>query len=208
MPWCPKCRCDFEEGVRICSDCGSELVDELDLTEKERMRVLLGKPLGNKNEEKPKVVEMHTRSVDEVMLANISDRIEMVYITSLLEQADIAFRVAEEDIGQYMSIVQGRSYMGSCIYVSREDYGRALQVLESLETVLDDAAVPEVDKPFELRTDETAEQEKPFARELEEDEEEVRPYRGSVIGKRIVQCFLAFGLLLFVAALIIGLLLG
>lgn len=29
MPWCPKCRNEYIEGITKCADCGSELVDEL-----------------------------------------------------------------------------------------------------------------------------------------------------------------------------------
>lgn len=29
MAWCPKCKCEYVEGIRVCADCGSELVDEL-----------------------------------------------------------------------------------------------------------------------------------------------------------------------------------
>lgn len=29
MPYCPKCRCEYDEGVKTCCDCGSELVDAL-----------------------------------------------------------------------------------------------------------------------------------------------------------------------------------
>lgn len=29
MPWCPKCKDEFQEGYTICSDCNVELVDEL-----------------------------------------------------------------------------------------------------------------------------------------------------------------------------------
>lgn len=31
MPWCPKCRLEYREGVQVCADCGSELTDELEL---------------------------------------------------------------------------------------------------------------------------------------------------------------------------------
>ncbi|GKX31304.1 hypothetical protein SH1V18_37840 [Vallitalea longa] len=30
MPWCPKCKCEYEEGVKLCADCKVELVDSLD----------------------------------------------------------------------------------------------------------------------------------------------------------------------------------
>lgn len=29
MPWCPKCRNEYVEGITKCADCGTELVDEL-----------------------------------------------------------------------------------------------------------------------------------------------------------------------------------
>lgn len=29
MAWCPKCKCEYVEGIRECADCGSELVEEL-----------------------------------------------------------------------------------------------------------------------------------------------------------------------------------
>lgn len=29
MPWCPKCRNEYVEGITTCADCGIELVDEL-----------------------------------------------------------------------------------------------------------------------------------------------------------------------------------
>lgn len=30
MPWCPKCKTEYYEGVKVCSECGSELVASLD----------------------------------------------------------------------------------------------------------------------------------------------------------------------------------
>lgn len=44
MPWCPKCKNEYVEGIVKCADCGSELVEELpqedalELTEEEIMR--------------------------------------------------------------------------------------------------------------------------------------------------------------------------
>lgn len=33
MPWCPKCKSEYREGFTVCSDCGTELVEELTGTE-------------------------------------------------------------------------------------------------------------------------------------------------------------------------------
>lgn len=29
MPWCPKCNMEYREGIKVCADCGTELVDEV-----------------------------------------------------------------------------------------------------------------------------------------------------------------------------------
>lgn len=34
MPWCPKCKNEYYEGIKVCADCGTELVDSLDEWEK------------------------------------------------------------------------------------------------------------------------------------------------------------------------------
>ncbi len=28
MPWCPKCKYEYRDGIKVCADCGCELVDE------------------------------------------------------------------------------------------------------------------------------------------------------------------------------------
>ena len=39
MPWCPKCKVEYVEGIEVCADCGSRLVDSLeDAAEAERDR--------------------------------------------------------------------------------------------------------------------------------------------------------------------------
>ena len=30
MPWCPKCKNEYVEGITVCADCGTELVESLD----------------------------------------------------------------------------------------------------------------------------------------------------------------------------------
>lgn len=34
MPWCPKCKNEYYEGIKVCADCGCELVDSLEELEK------------------------------------------------------------------------------------------------------------------------------------------------------------------------------
>ncbi len=35
MPWCPNCGDEYKEGVRVCADCGAELVDDPSFLNKE-----------------------------------------------------------------------------------------------------------------------------------------------------------------------------
>ncbi|WP_455716457.1 hypothetical protein [Anaerosporobacter sp.] len=28
MPWCPKCNMEYREGIKVCADCGTELIEE------------------------------------------------------------------------------------------------------------------------------------------------------------------------------------
>lgn len=37
MPWCPKCKNEYVEGMKVCADCGCELVESLDGLEKTAM---------------------------------------------------------------------------------------------------------------------------------------------------------------------------
>ena len=39
MPWCPKCKNEYVEGIKVCADCGCELVD---LLEEEKTAVIFG----------------------------------------------------------------------------------------------------------------------------------------------------------------------
>ncbi|MBP3542931.1 MAG: hypothetical protein J6J86_01755, partial [Lachnospiraceae bacterium] len=38
MPWCPKCKLEYVEGIKVCPDCGSALVDSLEKLAKSSLR--------------------------------------------------------------------------------------------------------------------------------------------------------------------------
>lgn len=35
MAWCPKCKCEYVDGIKVCADCGCELVNSLEDEKKE-----------------------------------------------------------------------------------------------------------------------------------------------------------------------------
>ena len=39
MPWCPNCKDEYKEGIRVCADCGAELVDDLSFVVKKEEEI-------------------------------------------------------------------------------------------------------------------------------------------------------------------------
>ena len=39
MPWCPKCKTEYRDGIMVCADCGTALVDELSIQNNEEIEV-------------------------------------------------------------------------------------------------------------------------------------------------------------------------
>ena len=67
-------------------------------------------------------------SKQEILLENINDIVKFSYITSMLENEKILYRVSSGDVGNYLEILHGRSYLGKNIYVRKVDYHQAKQI--------------------------------------------------------------------------------
>lgn len=52
MPWCPKCETEYREGITVCADCGSTLVDELSASQELPQSQSLEEAFQNMSEEK------------------------------------------------------------------------------------------------------------------------------------------------------------
>lgn len=115
MPWCPKCGAEYREGFAVCDECGVKLVSKRDGE---------GTAVGPFE--------------GEALLVNVNDPVQLSYITSMLEQEDIPYRVMEEEAGQYLSIIFGKSYFGANIYVGKGDYERAAEILKSYKAAVKD----------------------------------------------------------------------
>ena len=133
-------------------DCGAALVEEIALTEAERKQLLSKEQRkrrvpDRKGREAPSVISNgEYRSITEARAAYVTDRIELMYITSMLDEAGIRYRVAAEDAGQYLQILHGRSYIGSIIYVGADDLEEAKRIAQSYHGMLHlagDEAPPE-----------------------------------------------------------------
>ena len=38
MPWCPKCKCEYREGITTCVDCKVDLVEDLQAVKEEEKK--------------------------------------------------------------------------------------------------------------------------------------------------------------------------
>ncbi len=41
--WCPKCRYEYREGITVCPDCGTPLVESLEEYDREQTRIVAEK---------------------------------------------------------------------------------------------------------------------------------------------------------------------
>ena len=51
MPWCPKCETEYREGIEVCADCGSALVEELSAVKTDTEDFSFEEMIQNMNEE-------------------------------------------------------------------------------------------------------------------------------------------------------------
>ena len=107
MPWCPKCKAEYERYVKTCADCGVELTDEQPPEE----------PIES---DKP------------VLLTNAADFFEANIIAALLESADIpVMKGANGFGGDAMRFLVGENVGVVSIFVPSGALQKAREILAS-----------------------------------------------------------------------------
>ncbi len=120
MPWCPVCKVEYLKGFIKCKDCGMDLIDKLE------SRNELHGPAKNDGYE-----NRNGSFCGETLLTNIIDPVELTYLTSMFEDEGIAYRVIDGDVGQYLQIIHGSSFIGKAVFVRKDDYDRAADIYGS-----------------------------------------------------------------------------
>ena len=141
MSWCLNCKAEYKEGITTCPDCGNKLIDY---------------------ESKVKANIDTMEAMEPILLYSISNQTEESMIVSLLEDANIPVLIKNRGIGGYMKIYMGYSVYGSEIYVDKNDFEKAKELIdanfaesnsEDMETETDELEekdeLPEIDKIIE-----------------------------------------------------------
>lgn len=116
MPWCPKCKTEFREGVTVCSDCQAELVEELPVEDEEMSGEMRKEELQEEEEW--------------AFLQTVEDDRELDVIESVLRSFDIITLRKYRWAGGYLKVVMGVSTFGVDLYVPESRLALAREVLE------------------------------------------------------------------------------
>lgn len=100
--FCPKCKCEYVEGIKVCSDCGVELVEALPEEESEELEFVEFEPVFSTN--------------------NIGD---IALIKSLLKSENIRYYIN----GEQISLIHGGIFMD--VYVDKNKVQEARELLDS-----------------------------------------------------------------------------
>ncbi|MTI48107.1 hypothetical protein [Sporosalibacterium faouarense] len=112
---CPKCKNEYREGFKICSDCNVNLVEKEEVSE-----------------QKDNYMETE-QEMELVFLKNISDGFESDTVISLLESNDIIVFEKQKGSGQLLKIYGARNCQGTDLYVPKHQIEKAEEVIEFLE---------------------------------------------------------------------------
>ena len=117
MPWCPKCKYEYEEGIEKCSECKIKLVEEL---EKET------------HEEENNELSAIPKEFDEpAFLISASDHIEAKIIESKLRPYNIPVWKKHKETGAFLQIYMGDPPFGIDIFVPSKLLKEAQNIIKN-----------------------------------------------------------------------------
>lgn len=127
MPWCPKCKAEYREGIEICNDCKTELVKERE--------------------------ELKEEKIDydrEAFLISVSGEFEASTIEALLKFYDVPVLRKHRGSGGYLEIYMGMSNTGIDLFVPSRFLEEAKEIIrnELEETIVEDDDIGGFDERY------------------------------------------------------------
>ncbi len=113
MPWCPRCRSEYRQGFKTCSDCNTDLVDQLE-------------QITNNGD---------TEYDREAYLTSVPNGIEAEIIEALLNSNGIPVLKKFRKAGGYLVIYMGATNFGVDLYVPSKLLEEAKDIIASREIV-------------------------------------------------------------------------
>lgn len=107
MPWCPKCGCEYQKGFMTCTDCDTDLVNELTQ------------------------VDTDTEYDTGAYLVSAANSIEAEMIEALLNSNQIPVLKKFKEAGAYLDIYMGATNLGVDLYVPSKLREKAKEIIES-----------------------------------------------------------------------------
>ncbi len=110
MPYCPKCKTEYNPGIEKCSDCDLPLVEELP-------------------EESP---EETPGEIKYKLLRNLPSRLYAEMLKESLQNSGISAIIKGEDIGIMLGSYSTTSLVEVSLWVSEEDWEKANQIADEM----------------------------------------------------------------------------
>jgi len=111
MKWCEECKCEFEDFVEVCSDCGKFLILYEDGIED----------------------KSYYEFEDFLLLTNCSNNNEANLLISLLESYGIKTNIRYEGSGSYLNILHSVNYQGVDVLVIPKYIDDAREILKEFK---------------------------------------------------------------------------
>lgn len=108
MPWCPKCREEYREGISQCNECGAALIDKLHPIEK-----------------------IHINYCKEAYVITVPDITCADVVESLLNSYGIPTCRIYREAGDYLSTIYRMTNFGIDIFVPDKSYQEAIEILHA-----------------------------------------------------------------------------
>ncbi|MFZ3100622.1 MAG: DUF2007 domain-containing protein [Desulfitobacteriaceae bacterium] len=115
MPWCPKCKTEYRRGYNICSDCGSSLVETLEVF-------------------KELEIDLADAGINEewIFLVSCADDQEAMMIESFLTGENIILQKKYDGASEYLRITWGMTKLGVDLYVRKSQFDVAKEIINEV----------------------------------------------------------------------------